>query len=143
MTKGSFKLLEKIHWTKEICKLCCCLLYWCEGNKISNQVRFTSSDPSLIKLFLSLLRQGFYIDESKFRALVHLHSYHNEEKQKAFWGQVSEIPINQFYRSFHKPNTGQRIHKEYPGCLAISYYDSKVAKELLSIYNAFTQRGVR
>jgi transcriptional regulator with XRE-family HTH domain len=136
--------MEKIFFPKELLKLCCALVWWCEGNKDTSLVRFTSSDGTLIANFLSLLRSGFAVDESKFRALVHIHVYHNDKKQKKYWSQVTKIPLKQFYSSYQKPNTGKRIKAGYPGCVAVSYYDAKIAKELEALYNAFTtHRGVR
>ncbi|PJC27889.1 hypothetical protein CO054_03075 [Candidatus Shapirobacteria bacterium CG_4_9_14_0_2_um_filter_39_11] len=138
------EMLRKIPFSKKITKLLCAFLWWCEGNKETDFVRFTSSDIKLVQNFLSLLRRGFKVDESKFRALVHLHSYHQDGRQKRFWSEITKIPLNQFYKSFKKPNTGRRKQKNYPGCLAISYYDARVAKELEAIYNAFNNfRPVR
>ena len=135
--------LSKIEMSRELCKLCCALLYWCEGNKNGDTlVRFTNSDPQLIKIFLSLLRRGFDIVEAKFRALIHLHQYHDEKKQKKLWHEITNIPLNQFNRTYWTPHTGKRKHDNYPGCIAISYYDARVAKELTTIYNSFVQRGV-
>lgn len=141
----AFNILKKVPISKDLAKLCCALIWWCEGNKHSTFVRFTSSDPSLIGNFLSLFRSGFEIEESKFRALVHLHKYHNDEVQKVFWSKITSIPKTQFYKSYLKLNTGKRIHKDYPGCIAVSYYDAKIAKELEALYNSFTkmQGGVR
>ncbi len=99
-------------------------------------------DPSLIALFLDLLRKGFKINESKLRILMHLHNYHDEVIQKEFWSIVTNIPFAQFHQSYWKPNTGKRKHAHYPGCIALSYYDAKIAKELKAIYNAFVLRGV-
>jgi hypothetical protein len=136
--KSAAEMIKKIKFSKEITKLCCSLIWWCEGNKNDSTVRFTNSDPTLINIFLSLLRSGFIINESKFRALVHLHSYHNEKDQMKFWSKITKIPLNQFYKSYQKPNSGKRKHENYPGCIAISYYDVKIAKELEAIYNTFT-----
>lgn len=129
--------LNKIPSSKELSKLFCALLFWCEGSKSNNSLKFTNSDPQLIKLFLKLLRAGYTIDEKKFRALMHLHQYHNETRQRHFWQEITGIPKEQFNRSYMKPNTGKNKRKNYPGCLAIAYYDSKVAKELASLYNSF------
>lgn len=136
--------LNTITTSKDLWRLCCALLWWCEGNKDTSMIRFTSSDPTLIDNFLSTLRLGFSIDESKFRALVHLHTYHNDLKQKTYWSETTNIPLTQFYTSYQKKNTGKRTKDNYAGCVAISYYDAKIAKELDAIYNAFTLiRGVR
>ncbi len=142
LEKDSIVLLKRITPSKELAKLCCALLWWCEGNKRSTFVRFTNSDPSLIKNFLLLLRFGFKVEESKFRILMHLHKYHSEVVQKEFWSEVTGISKKQFNRSYLKPNTGKRLHEAYPGCIAVSYYDSKIAKELEALYNSFTNKGV-
>ena len=119
-------------------------MWWCEGNKNSSFLRFTSSDVTLIKNYLSLLREGFTLDESKFRVLVHLHAYHNNDIQKKFWSKITRIPLSQFNKSFQKVNTGKRTRKDYPGCIALTYYDVRIAKELEALYNEFTKfRGVR
>lgn len=68
---------------------------------------------------------------------MHLHEYHNETRQRHFWQDITGIPKGQFNRSYMKPNTGKNKRKNYPGCLAITYYDSKVAKELSALYNSF------
>lgn len=136
-------MLSRLKGSEELYKLCCSLIYWCEGNKNETFVRLTNSDPILIGLFISLLKKGFKTEKSKFRALIHLHDYHNETKQKLFWSTITDIPLRQFNKSYQKPNTGKRKQENYPGCIAISYYNSKVAKELKAIYNVFAQRGVR
>jgi len=76
--------MEKVPRSISLAKVFCALLWWCEGNKNESFVRFTSSDSTLIKNYLSSFRIGFRLDEAKFRVLVHIHSYHNEIKQKKF-----------------------------------------------------------
>lgn len=120
--------------TARLCRLICSLLFWCEGSKSNTVVKFTNSDPAMVKCFLFTLRKGFNIDEKKLRGLVHIHSYHNEAKQIDFWSTITGIPKDQFYRSFKKPNTGKRIKKDYPGCVAVAYYDARVAKRLWAYY---------
>lgn len=122
---------------KELAKILCALLFWCEGNKTQlNMVRFTNSDPKMIKLFLYLLRKGFNIEESKFRCLIHLHEYHDEKEQIKYWSKITNVPEKQFHNSYEKPNTGKRKRKGYPGCLALTYYNDKISKELWAIYKA-------
>ncbi|RJQ37342.1 hypothetical protein C4559_03825 [Candidatus Microgenomates bacterium] len=144
LKKEAFKIIRTIPRSRSFTKLCCALLWWCEGNKDNSMVRFTSSDETLIKNFLYLLRSGFKIDESKLRVLVHLHTYHIDIKQRKFWSEVTGIPLKQFHKSYQKANTGKRQHENYQGCIAVTYYDAKIAKELEALYNVFsTFRGVR
>ncbi len=131
-------LIKTINYSPSSAKIFCALLWWCEGNKKDSFVRFTNSDETLIKNFLYVFRQGFSLNEDKFRVLVHVHAYHNDEQQKLFWSKVTKIPLSQFHKSFQKTSTGIRKHDNYQGCIAVTYYDAKIAKELEAIYNAFT-----
>jgi len=121
-------------------KICCALLFWCEGSKdVKYGLRLINSSDLLIRTYLSLLRKSFKIDEKKFRVGLHLHQYHNEKKQKGYWSKITKIPTSQFIRVYRKPNTGKRIRKDYPGCATIYYYDNRIAKELTSIYEVFAE----
>lgn len=130
--------IATISFSKEFHKLSCALLWWCEGNKDTTMVRFTNSDKTLVKNFLRSLRTGFLIDESKLRVLIHIHEYHDNNTQRVFWSKITDIPLTQFHESYQKPHTGKRRHTNYEGCIAISYYDAKIAKEMEALYNAFT-----
>lgn len=129
--------VSRIALSKELAKLHCALLYYCEGAKDTNCVKFTNSDPTVIKLFLYLLRQAFHIDETKLRITLHLHEYHDEQEQKRFWQEVTQIPRAQFHKTWIKPHTGKRKRVGYKGCITTVYYDTRLAKELMAIYNCF------
>lgn len=122
-------------------KLCAALLFWCEGTKRPlSSLCLANSDPHLIQTFLYCLRKGFNIDEKKLRALLHLHDYHNEKEQLAFWAKITKIPLNQFNRSYLKKNTAIRKREDYPGCLSIRYNDTRLARTLDAIYHAFSKK---
>ena len=142
ITKTAYELVNKIILSRDLAKLCCSLIYWCEGSKDTSSVRFTNSNPKLIRLFIDLLRKGYKVDEKKFRGLVHIHEYHDDAVQKKYWSNISGIPVGQFIKSYIKPHTAKNQRESYPGCLAVYYYDAKLAKELTAIYNTFTNRGV-
>ena len=114
-------------------KLLCALIYWCEGAKGDTVLKFTNSDPNLVRRFLALLRRSFVIDEHKLRAIIHLHEYHNPRAQTLFWSKMTNIPIEQFYKPYQKLSSGKRRRKGYPGCICVSYYDAWVARRLLTI----------
>ncbi len=136
LNEKAIKELKHVRFDEHLYRFFCSLLYWCEGTKINRtSLKFTNSDPAMIAAFLQLLRKSFDLNESKFRALVHIHEYHNDEKQKTFWSKITKIPLAQFNRSYRKPNTGKRIRKNYQGCVSIVYYDAKIAKELKALYN--------
>ena len=121
-------------------KLYCSLLYWCEGGKGEGEgIRFVNSDPILIKTFLKLFRSAFPVDENKFRALMHLHKYHDEKKQRKFWSEMTKIPESQFHKTFLKANTGKRTKANYPGCIAIYYNSCRISREIKLIFQVFSK----
>lgn len=113
-------------------------MFWCEGEKdVRSGIRFINSDPVMIQTFLSLLRTSFPIKEEKFRALVHLHGYHDPVEQQRFWSEVTGIPLERFHKPYLKPNTGRNTRPGYPGCISIRYQDSSLGKALKMIYSEF------
>lgn len=143
--RKTLKELSVIKFSREFYKLTSALLFWCEGAKNQSCVEFINSDPLMIETFLRLLRFAFELDERKFRILMHLHEYHQEEKQKEFWSKITKIPENQFTKTYWKPHTKKRKRENYPGCIRISYYDAHIARQLYAWYNNFAKslRGVR
>ncbi|OGY59365.1 MAG: hypothetical protein A3I31_01890 [Candidatus Colwellbacteria bacterium RIFCSPLOWO2_02_FULL_44_20b] len=135
------KEIKKLKNDPDITRVLCALLFWCEGNKsIQGGMRFTNSDPRLVKTFLNLLRNSFFVEEKKFRVCIHLHSYHNPEKQIKYWSAITKIPRNQFIKPFLKKNTGKRIRNGYNGCVSLRYYDTKVARKLLATAQVFLEK---
>lgn len=118
-------------------------MWWCEGEKTTKYVKFTRFDTSLVTNCLALFRKGFMLGKEKFRALVHIHNYHDNQTQNFFWNKLTNIPLPQFHKSYKKSSTHTRNRDDYSGCITISYCDAKIAKELKAVYNAFTVRGIR
>lgn len=143
----SEKVLSFTKINKNHLKLLCAVLYWCEGSKDpqKNGIHFINSDPQMIKTFLNLFRSAFDLREDKFRACVHLHSYHSPIKQLRFWSNLTKIPLKQFYKPYRKPNTRKRIKENYQGCISIRYHDSNLGCQLKSLYEIFAKKygGVR
>lgn len=132
-------VINSIRFNSNIDLLCCALLYWAEGSKTQSSVGFTNSDPKMISAFISLLRKSFFgLDESKFRCLVHIHEYHDDQKIRQFWSAITNIPLSQFQNSYLKPHTSKRKKTGYHGTLSLRYYDSRVVQKLKAIYNVFT-----
>lgn len=134
-TKESYKLVNKIlPLDKNKAKLYTALLYWCEGAKCGDySLKFSNSDPNLVRWFLACLQIGFNIKQERLKCIIHLHKYHDVSKQTKFWSKVTDIPVNQFNRPYLKPNSGRNIRPGYPGCIAITYCDKIVAREVFSL----------
>lgn len=122
------------HINKPVGKLLLATLYWCEGNKYpgSRNLKFGNSDPGMINLFLTLLRNCYSIDENKFRLTIQCRADQNLSLLTNHWTQVTKIPLAQHYhprvdpRSFGKPT--QKIL--YHGVCVIDYFDTNLQCEL-------------
>lgn len=134
LNSHAYMLYSRLNLNIDLKKVLCAILFWTEGSKNRSCVSFINSDPMMIEVYVSLLRESFNLDEGKFRGLVHLHNYHDEEKIVNFWSKLSGIPVSQFSKSYRKSNTQKRKREGYKGCFRIRYYDSQVAEELHSIY---------
>lgn len=132
-------LIRGVEFSNKDALILCSLLYWCEGAKgpNDNDLTFSNSDPLLVSSYLSLLRRSVHLEETKLRALVHLHEYHDEATQLNFWSEVTNIPLVQFTKTYWKPHTGKRIKPDYPGCIHIGYHDVTVSRQIHATARAF------
>lgn len=132
----ALEILHRFELNKEFYFIISSLAYECEGGKSNFGVlEFTNSDPLLIRMFLSSLRQSFSLDESKFRVMMHLHSYHIEAKEKHFWAEVTGIPESKFLKTFQKKESGINKKEGYRGCVQIKYFDVSIKRTLLATKN--------
>lgn len=125
-------------------KIMCAMIYWCEGSKTINDsaLVFTNSDPDLMAFFLMILRKTFEIDEDKFRVLVHLHHYHDQDKQLRFWSKVTNIQRSQFLKPYKKGSTGKYKKMNYEGCVSLRYHDVKIAREIQALARIVMKSGL-
>jgi hypothetical protein len=123
-------------------KIFAALIYWCEGTKYpaSNKLEFTNSDPTLQKLFISLLRKSFPLDESKFRVHLQIHDIHVIQEINRFWSKLLSIPESQFIKPTITKARGGKHRKEYFGTCALRYTDFRIQLKLIGIYEAFAKR---
>lgn len=101
------------------------LLYWAEGQKLpvkSAPVKFVNTDPKLMLLFLTMLRNCYQLDESKLKARLHLHWYHNEKKVRHFWSKLLDIDESLFTKTYFKPRSKtKRFRRNFAGICFVTY----------------------
>lgn len=82
-------------------------LYWAEGSK-GNMMQFTNSDPYLILFIVKWLETVFNIKPINLKVHLNIYQQQNEAEIKAFWSDLTGIPIMSFGKSYIKP-----ISKDY------------------------------
>lgn len=97
------------------------MLYWAEGSKSHGKVTIANSDPRIIKFMASWLYEFFEITPVELTIYLHLHSGQNEDKMKLYWSKLTNIPLENFRKSFTKPEvSGYRKKILYNGTIQLS-----------------------
>lgn len=70
------------------------MLYWAEGAKSRNQLRFSNSDPEMVRFFVSFLNRYFGLVENDLRITCNLFADHLERQQEieTFWLETAGLP---------------------------------------------------
>jgi hypothetical protein len=71
-----------------------CMLYWAEGSKGRNQVRFSNSDPEMVRFFVSFLKRYFRLEDADLRITCNLFADHVERQWQIeqFWLDTAGLP---------------------------------------------------
>lgn len=104
-------------------------LYWAEGSKqknhsVSNRVRFSNSDPKMIKLFLLWLNKICGINSSNIRCDLYIHEKANISNAKSFWEKEINMPIQGIYYKKSKITKRKNIGNNYFGLVSINIKQS-------------------
>ncbi|MEK7592720.1 MAG: hypothetical protein AAB508_05010 [Patescibacteria group bacterium] len=121
--------------TPEILKTVLAALYWAEGTKGRGMLKFTNTDPKLMCLFITLLRQCYMLDESKFRVRLQFHWYHKAQKVKNYWSYLLKIPQEQFRKTYRKKRSKQKVFRKNVGGICFLQYNSDHLREQLLHYS--------
>lgn len=139
--KKPFFLKENLSRKEIELKVAGIMLYWGEGAKTGNTIKFSNSDPEMIQLFLSFLRNICGISEERVKVLIHMYPDHNEKELKMFWAQITNLSEKQFYKSYiHKGEKGTYKNKSRHGTLAVNYSDKKLFNILLSWIDQYKKK---
>lgn len=105
------------------------VLYWAEGAKQketspSQRVRFSNSNPLMVKVFLKWLRENCKIPLKDLDFEIYIHKTANIEKSKKYWSQILDLPLDKFQKirlKKHKIKTKRKnIGENYHGLVSIS-----------------------
>ncbi len=144
------QFVEGLDDSQSLAKLACAMLYLAEGQKYpgTRHLGFSNSDPTIIRLFLALLRTAFPLDESKFRCRVCRRYDQDYQQLISYWSGVTGIIGTRFFKSKPDPRTVGKPTQQagYHGVCVVYYLDVNMQYELQAIGEAFgklvEQRGI-
>lgn len=113
------------------------MLYWAEGAKqkehsVSSSVKFSNSDPAMIRLFVRWLDEICSIPFDLLRFDVYIHETAKRTKQEIFhyWSQRVGIPISSFQSLYLKKGAiktkRKNVGEGYFGLVSLKVYRSTI-----------------
>ena len=61
---------------------------------------------------MKFFREICKVPKSKFRGYIHIHPHLDKKIAENFWSRISGIPLNQFYKTYQKPNKSSKNKKD-------------------------------
>lgn len=109
-------------------------LYWGEGRKGDSQVSISNTDPSMVNFFLKWLETCFGVmrTNKRLKAVLHLYSDMNFEKEIDFWSRQLGLDSKQFNKPYVKANFILSLDQKGfgHGTCMIYYSDVKIKEQI-------------
>jgi hypothetical protein len=121
-----------------------CMLYWAEGSRSRNAVRFTNSDPEMIRFFARFLRGCFHVPDEKFRVTCNLFADHvaRQVQIEQFWLDLLGLPRTCLCKSsvnvYSRYSKKKRRNKLPYGTCRLAVHDTQIVQH---IYGAIQEYG--
>ena len=140
--EAAAKTLNKIDAEDiSILELALSFLYLGEGTKKSPQTALGSSDPNILKFFLSAIKKIYNLDEKKLRYELYLRADQKPDKIKIFWSRTLRVPIKNFKLvNLDKRTKGTRTYPDYKGVCSIQCGHVAIQRKLINLANLFSQK---
>lgn len=108
-------------------------LYAAEGTKADKHGGFSNADPNLVTFMTRWFINHAKVPTSKFRGRIWLHNNLSEPEAKAFWSNITGIPMDQFIKSYivnrGASSVRKNIHKY--GVFTISFSDAEIHRRIM------------
>lgn len=123
---------------KYILELALAILYLGEGSKTTVETSIGSSDPLILKFFLSCLKKVYNFDIKKTRCELHLRADQDPEKIKRFWARELKLSLNNFKQvTVDRRTLGSKTFPYYKGVCALRCGNVAIQRRLLYLAHFF------
>ena len=94
---------------KEDLKVAGIMLYLAEGGKTQRGlVRFSNSNPLVIKLMMNFLLKICEVPVEKFKGHIHTHSKVQVQNAEKYWSEITGISRKSFFKTYIKPGISSK-----------------------------------
>ncbi len=139
------KILNSININdNNILELAIAILYLGEGTKKCDETSMASSDPTILKLFLSGLIKIYKIDVKKIRCELNLRHDQNAEKMKTYWSEQLDLPVSSFkHIRFDKRTIGSKTFSGYNGVCYVRYGSVAIQRKIICLGQIFCNKIIK
>lgn len=136
----AIRTLDKIELSDEVLDLAFAMLYFGEGAK-NGTTSLASSDPTILKFVLAVLKRNYAITPDMIRCDLHLRMDQDADELKSYWSSQLGIPIERFkYVAFDKRSTGKPTYDHYKGVCVLGVGNIAIQRKLIYLYNLFCDK---
>lgn len=130
--KIPFRLKYDLSSIENDLKITGIMLYWGEGAKTGDGVKFANSNPEMISVFLMFMRKICGVDEKRIKVMIHFYPDQDVGFLKSFWSSTTGIELENIYRPHMLVGKkGTYKKKSIYGTATIHYSDKKLLEQLL------------
>ncbi len=123
---------------KHITELALALLYLGEGAKVNGETGMGSSDPLILKFFITCLRDIYHVPEDKIKCQLHLRADQDDTEMLTFWSVELNVPKERFNKTYHDMRTkGTETYHSYKGVCIIRCGTVAIQRKLVYIAKNF------
>ena len=124
-----FDILVKLTPEEEHLKAMALGLYLTEGNtKNKNSVRFSNSNPALVKIFVKFLKAVCGVEKDKIKMSLIVYPDVSQKAAREYWGNFLSLPVEQFTKTTvlrNRHNHTSKKHSEF-GTITIYVHNTKL-----------------
>ena len=127
-----------------ILELALAMLYLGEGAKKTLETALGSSDPNILKFFLSVLKNVYKLDSKKIRCELYLRADQNPQEIKQFWAKELKLPLQNFkYVNLDRRTQGSKTFTHYKGVCQLRCGNVAIQRKLLYLSNQFCEQVLK
>lgn len=136
----ALETLDKIELSGPVLDLAFAMLYMGEGAK-TDTTALASSDPTILRFVLKVLRLNYAITPEMIRCDLHLRMDQDGEKLTDYWAMQLNIPNKQFkYIAYDKRSEGKPTYDHYKGVCVITCHRVAIQRKLIYLYTMFCEK---
>jgi transcriptional regulator with XRE-family HTH domain len=139
------KTLQGIDFTdKSILELTLAILYFGEGFKKNIETGLGSSDVVMMKFFVTLLKNLYWVNAKKMRCELYLRADQNPQRMKRFWSKKIGLPLSCFKQvNVDKRTVGSKTYPHYKGVCSVRCGNVAIQRKLVFLNNMFCEQIIK